>query len=194
MDLAIISKLKKEFKNLNPKKHLNRWWAYLNFIQKLKNWVFVTNSNYMISIFSQPVGVTWITWSNRIHSLEYLRSATYIDLNILEFVAKTNFLCILKTYSYCFGMKACNFHQYSFTSKFFFFSIFFNILQYFSIFFHISQYFSILLNIFQYLLIFYNIFQLFSIRFNIFPYFYYSSIGGKAEDSRRAWYIVQKLY
>ena len=64
---------------------------------KRKNWVFATNSNFLIPIFSQPVCVNlWyikfrIFDSKEMHSLKYLRSATLvckdIGLRKSEFVA-----------------------------------------------------------------------------------------------------------
>jgi len=68
------------------------------FVFLKENWVFATNSNFLIPIFSQPVCVNlWyikfrIFDSKEMHSLKYLRSATLVckDIGIRksEFVAQ----------------------------------------------------------------------------------------------------------
>ena len=57
------------------------------------------NLNIFITRGCKPlIFQTQITWSNRIHSLKYLRSATFGSKDIVirksEFVAKTQFLCV----------------------------------------------------------------------------------------------------
>ena len=55
-----------------------------------RNWVFATNSNFVIPISLQPDGVngvifqTEIIWSNRIHILKYLRYTTFTKILGLE--------------------------------------------------------------------------------------------------------------
>ena len=79
------------------------WWIYI-WIFVLRNWVFATNSNFLILISVQPDGFptlifqTEIFWPNRIESLKYLRATTLgckdIGIRKSEFVAKTQFLLI----------------------------------------------------------------------------------------------------
>ena len=71
-----------------------------------RNWVFATNSNFLIPISMQPdvanlwyfkplIFQTCIIWSNRIHSLKYLRFTTLgckdKGIRKSEFVTKTQF-------------------------------------------------------------------------------------------------------
>jgi len=65
-----------------------------------RNWVFGTKSNIFGTRCCKPlIFQTQIIWSNRIHSLKYLRSTTFGSKDIInrksEFVAKTQFLCDL---------------------------------------------------------------------------------------------------
>ena len=64
-----------------------------------RNWVFATNSDFLIPISLQPDGVNLQYFklsSNRIHSLKYQRSPTLnckdIGIRKSGFVAKTQFL------------------------------------------------------------------------------------------------------
>ncbi len=64
-----------------------------------RNWVFATNSEFIIPISLEPnVANLWYfkLWSNKIHSLKYLRFTTLESKDIgfrnAEFVAKTQFL------------------------------------------------------------------------------------------------------
>ena len=70
-----------------------------------RNWLFVTNSEFIIPMSLEPNVVhlwyfkTYIIWSKRIHSLKYLRSTTLdIRFRKVEFVAKTHSLTII----FCF--------------------------------------------------------------------------------------------
>jgi len=113
---------KSEFKVLTPfpgflqaqTKHGRSWE---------RNWVFATNSEFLIPISLEPNVVNlWyfkliIIWSNRIHSLKYLRSTTLESKDKVfkkaEFVAKTHlllysmfttvnlFLCIFLLWDVC---------------------------------------------------------------------------------------------
>ena len=68
----------------------------------IRNWVFGTSNiltTISVELDCKPlVFRTQIIWFNRIHSLKYLRSATFGSKDIVirksEFVAKTQFLCL----------------------------------------------------------------------------------------------------
>ena len=79
------------------------WSQLCSKLNLQRNWVFTTNSNFLIPISFQPDVITlWyfklrlFDRSNRIHSLKYIRSTTFGCTDIrtikLEFVAKTQFL------------------------------------------------------------------------------------------------------
>ena len=73
-------------KSLNTSKTI---WKELSFCRKLS-----ATCGCKLLIFQ-----TSIIWSNRINSLKYLRSTTLgcqdIGIRIIEFVAKTQFLCVI---------------------------------------------------------------------------------------------------
>ena len=87
---------------------MNFWKAKIKIIIRWnvneRKWVFTTNSDFIIHISLQPVGVNLsyfklrfdLIWWNRIHSLKYLRSTTLcckdIGVRKLEIAAKTQFL------------------------------------------------------------------------------------------------------
>ena len=87
---------------------MNFWKAKIKIIIRWnvneRKWVFTTNSDFIIHISLQPVGVNLsyfklrfdLIWWNRIHSLKYMRSTTLcckdIGIRKLEIAAKTQFL------------------------------------------------------------------------------------------------------
>ena len=67
----------------------------ITYLLNKENWVFGTNSNYLILIPLSllPDGAKWDFWNKRIHSLKYLRSMALgckgIGIGRSEFVEKT---------------------------------------------------------------------------------------------------------